>query len=73
MDGQIGDKRDERHLEKAEGSTGDSVTAENLLADAYTTGHHPDPKHPLNLPRWRKWAALVALSWSGFGECLMMV
>jgi hypothetical protein len=22
-----------------------------LLEEAYTSGHHPDPNHPLNLPR----------------------
>jgi hypothetical protein len=58
-------KVDEGRLEKVDGEhNGTTNTTEDVLALAYTSGNHPDSAHPLNLPRWRKWAALISLSWS---------
>jgi hypothetical protein len=53
----------------------EDVDAERaVLEEAYTTGHHPDPQHPLNLPkcvcapRARAGPALTAAKGGGSGR-----
>jgi hypothetical protein len=38
-----------QHIETSDDEVGSSDIT--VLEEAYTTGHHPDPSHPLNLPR----------------------
>jgi hypothetical protein len=41
----------EEQKERVDGDSVPSAQGERgVLEEAYTTGHHPDPKHPLNLP-----------------------